>query len=78
MDEHEKLENLGKILIHELADLFLFCPPGKLRRSIEDIFFNYLLESKNFDVEDKRELISNVYHLINFLSEAEKLSQLRS
>lgn len=68
--------SLGKMMINELADLFLFCPPGKMRRNVEDLFFNYLIESKNFDLESEKELVSCIHHLINFLHEAEKIGQL--
>lgn len=71
-------ESLSQAMSNEMLTLFTLCPPGSLRRDVEDIFFNYLLDTKSFSVEERRELIFNVYHLLNFLSEAEKINLLRS
>ncbi|MFY0599900.1 MAG: hypothetical protein JXR03_09540 [Cyclobacteriaceae bacterium] len=75
--ENVKADALRRILMHELADLFAFCSPAKLRRNIEDLFFRYLLEANCTNIDEQKELVSSVHHLINFLNEAEKIVQLQ-
>jgi len=72
MDVINEFERDQRIL-SELKELLQFAPPGKLRRSIEDVFFLYLSESEGKESSLPREAINNFYYLVNFLNEVEEL-----
>lgn len=45
-----------------------------LRRSVEELFFNRLLEDDS-SMMDQKEMIGAIYYLLNFLNRAEELDQ---
>lgn len=57
-------------LLNELKDLFEFAPPGNIRRNLEDLFFTHLTSSEP-SLPNEKELIQNIYYLINFFNEIE-------
>lgn len=58
-------------MLSELKSLFEFTSPDTLRRSIEDLFFIYVTIEDQMHVS--KQLAENVYYLINFLNEVERL-----
>lgn len=54
-----------------IDDLFLFASPQSLQKSINEIFFNYLLTNKEFFPDDFEEIVTDVRFLLAFLKEAE-------
>ena len=58
-------------LLNELKSLFEFVPPNILRRSLIDLFFNYLTQKDEPELPNKQQIFSHFYFLINFLEEAE-------
>ncbi|MEO9870263.1 hypothetical protein [Ekhidna sp.] len=62
---------LDQKTINELKDLFLFAPPNVLRRSLEDLFFLHLSSNEEVNLPNQKELVKNIYCLINFLNEME-------
>ena len=60
-----------QVILDELKYLFMFVPPQKLRRNLEDLFFTYLTSQEDSCLPDQKELIKNLYYLINFLNEME-------
>ena len=70
MNPLKQFEN-DQRLLNELKDLFEFVPPSRLRRSIEDIFFNLLASEEEAPVT--KEIASHIYLVINFLNEVEDM-----
>lgn len=60
-----------QLILNELKDLFQFVPPAKLRRSLEDIFFQHFSSQDEVCLPNQKEIVSNFYFLINFLNEVE-------
>lgn len=57
-------------ILNELKDMFEFSSPAKIRRNLEDLLFTHLT-SEDSSLPDEKELIRNIYFLINFLNEVE-------
>ena len=58
-------------IINELRNLFDFAPPAHLRRSLEDVFFNFFTSHEEPSLPNQKETLKNFYYLINFLNEVE-------
>ncbi len=63
--------NINDHIIAELDELFESCPPGKLRRSIQTLLFQYLRGVYNLEGEEFHNLMTDVQYLVEFLEEAE-------
>jgi hypothetical protein len=63
-------------IIEELDDLFLMTPPSILRKSLTEIFFSYLCNTKSEDYKPElNKIASDFYFLIKFLEEAEQIKR---
>lgn len=59
--------------MEELELLFQFVPPSKLRKRIDFLFYNYIMDNSTDDLpEDFQEISEDVYFLIRFLEKARK------
>jgi hypothetical protein len=54
-------------LIESVDELFEFADPESIRRSLNHVFFNYLLNNKDSLPEDFDTITEDFYFLINFL-----------
>ena len=58
--------------IKELEDLFEYSSPAELRQSIQEVFFSYLINSKQIFPTEFERIVEDFYFLIQFLEEAER------
>jgi hypothetical protein len=58
--------------IKTINDLFLFASPESLQKSINEVFFSYLLHNKDLFPDDFEEIVTDVRFLLLFLKQAEK------
>ena len=56
----------------ELESLLLFTSPSQLRKSITQIFFSFLTNSKTELPSNFEEIAEDIYFLLNFIEELEK------
>ena len=64
---------LNKELISELDHLFDLVPPHMLRRSVHEIFWNYLCHTNQEDLHPQfKEIATDFKYLLQFLEMAEK------
>lgn len=61
----------SKIMTEQVSDLFFFATPSQLRKSVHQVFFNYLNQKELVRSENFQEIASDFYFLINFLQAAE-------
>ncbi len=61
-------------ILSELKELLVFAPPGKLRRSLLDLYFHCMTTSETPDLPNHEELNLHFYYLINFLNEVESIN----
>ena len=61
---------MDKKVIKSLEELFEFSPPDSLRRSLNFVFFNFLLNNKDLPL-DFETITEDFYFLINFLDEVD-------
>jgi hypothetical protein len=59
-------------IISELDDLFMFAPPNELRKSINTVFYSYLIHADKLP-HDYKKTSEDFYFLINFLERADEL-----
>ncbi len=59
-------------VLKKLNDLFEFSSPQSLRKSIHEVFFNYLLHNHQNLPVNFNTITSDFYFLIQFLQEAEE------
>jgi hypothetical protein len=60
-------------IINELDDLFTFAPPDELRRSINQVYFSYLIHTDVLP-QDYKKTTEDIYFLIDFLEKAHIIS----
>ena len=65
------LSTTDQRILSELKEFLEFVSPGKLRRSLLNLFFHSLLTSETPDLPNQEELVLHFYYLINFLNEVE-------
>lgn len=58
-----------------LAELFEKAPPQSLKKSVNHIFFNFLLNNRYTLPKDFDRITEDVYFLIQFLEKAQKEKQ---
>jgi hypothetical protein len=63
---------MDKKIVKGLEDLFLFAPPDTLRRSVNEVFYSYLIHNKTFP-EDIKTITEDFYLLVDFLEKADQL-----
>jgi hypothetical protein len=61
---------MNKQTIKELEDLFEYSSPAELRQSIQEVFFSYLINSKQIFPLEFEKIVEDFYFLIRFLEEA--------
>jgi hypothetical protein len=59
-------------IITDLKTLFEFSSPQKIRKSLNDVFFDYLIANHDSLPEDFENIAGNFYNLIDFLHKAEE------
>jgi hypothetical protein len=62
---------MDKKIIKGLEDLFLFAPPDTLRRSVNQVFYSYLIHNKTLP-EDFETIAEDFYLLVDFLEKADQ------
>ena len=65
-----KNHKMNKSTVKELEELFEFSDPESLRQSLQEVFFSYLLNSKQNFPLDFEKITADFYFLINFLEKA--------
>lgn len=65
---------MDKKIIKGLEDLFSFAPPDTLRRSINQVFYSYLIHNKTLP-EDFETIAEDFYLLVDFLEKADQQSR---
>jgi len=68
------LEEKENNLSEALKELLKFVPADKLRKSILEVYFNYVGEA-NYLHHDFKEISSDIYFLLKFIEKAEKLEK---
>ncbi|MBA3704645.1 MAG: hypothetical protein H0W84_01705 [Bacteroidetes bacterium] len=63
---------MDKQIIYELEELFTFSPPNTLRRSINEIFYSYLISNKEVLPTNFGSIAEDFYFLIDFLKKADE------
>lgn len=58
-------------LSKELHELFKLAPPERLKKSLYELYFNYIGTAEELH-HDFREISSDIYFLINFLEKIKK------
>lgn len=61
-------------IIKALEDLFLFAPPASLRRSINEVFYSYLIHNKTLP-KNFETIAEDFYFLVDFLEKADQISR---
>lgn len=62
-------------ILAELRELFDFVSPGKLRRSLLDLYFHCQTTSETPELPNHEELNLHFYYLINFLNEVDEMDE---
>ncbi len=62
---------MDKKVMESLEELFEFADPDSLRRSLNHVFFNFLLNNKDALPEDFDTITEDFYFLINFLDKVD-------
>lgn len=62
---------MDKKIVKGLEDLFLFAPPDTLRRSVNQVFYSYLIHNKTLP-EDFETIAEDFYLLVDFLEKADQ------
>ncbi len=65
---------MDKKIINGLEELFLFAPPDTLRKSVNQVFYSYLIQNKNLP-EDFKTIAEDFYLLVDFLEKADNVSR---
>lgn len=55
------------VMTKELAELFDFAPSKSLQKSLHEVFFSYLIHTKQTPPENFDTIVSDFYFLIRFL-----------
>jgi hypothetical protein len=63
---------MNKKITEELELLFALVPPNKLRRSLNRVFYSYLIYKKDLP-RNYRNMAEDLHFLLEFLEEAEAL-----
>jgi len=71
MSSNTQLPNINEHIITSLNELFESSPPGKLRRSLQTLLFQFLRGIHNLEGEELHSTMTDVYYLMEFLDEAE-------
>ncbi|PBQ33801.1 hypothetical protein CNR22_19105 [Sphingobacteriaceae bacterium] len=69
---------MDKKVITSLEELFEFAEPHSLRRSLNHVFFNFLLNNKNSLPQDFDTITEDFYFLIDFLEKADLKTETNS
>jgi hypothetical protein len=63
---------MNKKIINELDELFTFAPPDELRRSVNQVYFSYLIHTEVLP-QDYKKTMEDFYFLIDFLEKVHVL-----
>jgi len=65
---------MDKKIIEGLEDLFSFAPPDTLRKSVNQVFYSYLIQNKTLP-EDFKTIAEDFYLLVDFLEKADQIKR---
>ena len=65
---------MDKKIIKELETLFLFASPDTLRRSINQVFYSYIIHNQTSQA-DLATIAEDFYFLVDFLEKADQHSR---
>jgi hypothetical protein len=62
---------MDKQIVNELEEMFSFAPPSSIRRSINQVFYSYLIHKQTLPFDFER-IAEDFYFLTDFLEKADE------